>query len=481
MPTLSLQFVLGASSGELRRGSLETLVRRVCTDSRQARPGDLFIPLVGDRFDGHDFLGEVAARGVTAVLTHRRESADVVGDCAVIAVDDTRRALGRLGAGHRNHFSGAVIGVAGSNGKTTTKGLLASILSVKFRTLVSPASFNNDIGVPLTLLELGPEHEVAVLEAGTNHPGELAPLLAMIRPRYGVLTSLGREHLEFFGGLDGVVDEEGSLAQCLPADGRLFIHADNPLAEAVIRRCEAPVTRIGWKAGNDWVVSGIRVELRGTSFEIKAPRSRHDGSYFVPLPGRHQAVNAALAIAVAAELGLSRDEIQRGLAASAPAKMRLQLSECRGVGILDDTYNANADSARAALETLRDLPCRGRRIAVLGEMSELGNFSEAAHEEVGRCAAETGVDALFAVGRMAGILGAAARAAGLRAVNEFEDIGPAAVALAGTVRAGDLVLFKASRAARLERIVEQLQQGRGATDSAGGTGAASSLKRCQPF
>lgn len=475
MPTLSLQFVLGASSGELRRGSPEILVRRVCTDSRQARPGDLFIPLVGDRFDGHDFLDEVAARGVTAVLTHRRERAGVVGDCAVIAVDDTRQALGRLGAEHRNHFSGTVIAVAGSNGKTTTKELLASVLGVKFRAHASPASFNNCIGVPLTLLELEPEHEVAVLEAGTNHPGELAPLLAMIRPRYGVLTSLGREHLEFFGGLEGVVDEEGALAQCLPADGRLFIHADNPLAEGVVCRCEAPVIRIGLKAGNNWVVSDVRVEHRGTSFEIKAPRRQFDGSYFVPLPGRHQAVNAALAIAVAAELGLSREEIQRGLAAGAPAKMRLQLSECRGVGILDDTYNANADSARAALETLKELPCRGRRFAVLGEMSELGRFSEAAHEEVGRCAAEMEVDGLFAVGRMAGVLGRAARAGGLRVVSEFEDIESAAVALRETARPGDLVLFKASRAARLERMIERLRQGRDASSASGVPASTSGL------
>ena len=433
------------------------MISRVCTDSRQAQPGDLFLALRGDKFDGHDFLTEVARKGVVAVAASRERVQGLKLTCAVIAVGNTRQALGKLAAHHRLGFNPTVIAVAGSNGKTTTKDLLAAVLRQRFKTLWNEASFNNDIGVPLTLLKLDRAHQTAVLEVGTNHPGELSPLVRMIGPAFGVITSIGREHLEFFDDLSGVAQEEGWLAELLPAEGRLFVNGDSPEMDRILRRTRAKATRVGLGSGNDWRASGAKLDETGATFQVETASAALCGEYRMNLLGRHQVVNAMLAAAVGAELGLGREEIQRGLAACAPAKMRMQVWTVEGVRVLDDAYNANADSMIAAVETLKEFPCRGRRVAVLGDMAELGRHSAEAHAEVGRRVAELKVDQLFAVGKMAGVMGAAARAAGLMRVIELSEVETVANAVKHFVRSGDVVLIKASRAARLERVGEMLR------------------------
>jgi UDP-N-acetylmuramoyl-tripeptide--D-alanyl-D-alanine ligase len=432
------------------------MVSRFCSDSRQAQAGDLFFALDGERFDGHDFLAQVAKKGVTAVVVARNRVPAGLS-CAVITVDSPRRALGRLAARYRADFSLPVIAVGGSNGKTTTKDLVAAVLQQKFRTLRSEASFNNDVGVPMTLMNLNETHEAAVLEVGTNHPGELAPLVRMVQPGLGIITSIGREHLEFFGDLAGVAGEEGQLAELLPAGGKLFINGDSEWAGRIAHRCSAKVARIGVSEGNDWRADRIAVDAEGVSFQVSAPDTEFSGNYHTSLLGRHQAVNALFAVAVGAELKMSRAEIQRGLLECRPAKMRMQLWHWNGVTVLDDAYNANADSVLAALQTLRDMPCAGRRIAVLGDMAELGAHTRAAHEEAGRMAAELGMDQLFAVGKTAGFTGDAARAAGMKSVVEFADVESATAPVKQFVQPGDVILFKASRAMRLERLVEALK------------------------
>jgi UDP-N-acetylmuramoyl-tripeptide--D-alanyl-D-alanine ligase len=362
-----------------------------------------------------------------------------------------------LAARYRRDFHLPVIAVGGSNGKTTTKELLASVLRQRFETLWSEASFNNEIGVPLTLLKLDQWHEAAVLEVGTNHPGELAPLVRMIEPQFGVITNLGREHLEFFGDLKGVAQEEGWLAELLPTHGKLFAHGDSLELEKILRRTPAKVTRVGYGADNDWQAIDVKLDDAGTMFQVKTADAEFCGEYRVNLLGRHQVVNCLLAAAVGVELGLMRKEIQRGLAECQPPLMRMQVWTVNGVRVLDDAYNANADSVLAALETLKEFPCQGRRVAVLGEMAELGPHSAEAHAEVGRRAAETGVDQLFAVGKMAGVMGAAARAAGLMHVTELGEAETGATAVKHFVRSGDVVLIKASRASRLERVGEALR------------------------
>lgn len=444
-----LQFIATACAGQLVRGDGTVRAQRINTDSRTAQPGDVFVALVGERFDGHDFLADVAAKGAVAVVVQKGCARPEL-PCAVIEVDSPRAALGRLAGAYRREFNLPVIAIAGSNGKTTTKDMLGVVLARRFPTLASEASFNNDIGVPLTLLRLGAEHRAAVLEAGTNHPGELAPLLALIQPRFGVLTSIGREHLEFFGDLAGVVREEGALAEVLPADGALFLDGDGAFADDLAARTRARVVRVGFGPGNDWRVTRTHPSQEGTLFQVAAPRAELGGEYRVPLLGRHQVLNALYVLAVGAELGLTREELQAGLAAVTPPKHRLQLREWNGVRILDDCYNANPDSMLAALAALAEFPAKGRKLAVLGDMGEQGAHAEAAHREVGRRAAETGVGQLFAVGQHAAVMAEAARTAGLNRVLEFADAAGAAAALRQFLKPGDVLLVKASRAARLE-------------------------------
>ncbi len=456
-----MKFVADACAAEIRQGNGETLVTSVSTDSRTVKPGELFLALKGEHFDGHAYVTEVAARKVAAVMVEKAKVESpgfkLPPDVAVLVVPEVRAALGRLAAAYREQFDIPVIAVGGSNGKTTTKELLASVLRQKLSTLWSEASFNNDIGVPMTLLRLEKTHAAAVLEAGTNHPGELAPLVRMIRPRYGVLTNIGREHLEFFGDLAGVAREEGALAEFLPAEGKLFLNGDNEWADAIAGRTRARVVRVGFGEKNDWRARKVRLDKNGVTFQVEAPAAEYCGEYRVNLLGRHQVLNSLLAAAVSEELGLGRAATARGLADCKPPKMRLQFWEANGVRVLDDAYNANADSTLAALETLCDLPLQGRRVAILGEMAELGAHSEAAHAEVGRRAAELGIGQLFVVGRMAPVLAQAARAAGLMRVIEFADVELAVKTLKSFLKPGDVVLLKASRSARLERIAEAIR------------------------
>lgn len=458
MEPRSLEYICAACAGELRAGSPHAVVRRVTTDSRQIQRGDLFVALAGERHDGHAFVPDVARQGAIGVVMERTKAPAAPPGLAVVAVEDTRRALAQLASRYREDFSLPVIAVAGSNGKTTTKELLASVLREQFDTLASEASFNNDVGVPLTLLRLERNHAAAVLEVGTNHPGELAPLVKMAQPQIGVLTQIGREHLEFFGDLAGVAQEEGWLAELLPPQGQLFINGDSEWTSRIVGRCPAPVVRIGLARGSDWRAQEVRSSDSGVSLFCAGPRREFNGEYQVNLLGQHQATNALLAIAVAAELGLSPDEVRRGLARCPSPKMRLQIWEAHGVRVLDDCYNANADSTLAALQTLHDLPCGGRRIAVLGDMAELGVHTAAAHREVARGAAELGVERLIAVGRWAQETVEAARSAGLQDVIEFPDVPTAARSIKRLVQPRDLVLLKASRSVGLERIGEALRE-----------------------
>src|SRR5262245_47791694 len=288
-----MKFIVQASAGEQLKGSPDSSVTRVSTDSRAVRTGDLFVALAGENFDGHKFLADAAGKGPAGVMVKRRKRVpELPAACAVIVVDDTRKALGRLATEYRKDFSLPIVAVAGSNGKTTTKELIASVLRQKLNTLWSEASFNNDIGVPVTLLRLDNSHQAAVLEAGTNHPGELAPLVQMIQPKYGVITNIGREHLEFFGDVAGVAQEEGSLAELLPPDGTLFINGDNEWAMPIAKRTCASVVRVGTGPDNDWQATNIRPARGGVAFRVRAPQKEFNGEFRTGLLGRHQVSNS---------------------------------------------------------------------------------------------------------------------------------------------------------------------------------------------
>jgi UDP-N-acetylmuramoyl-tripeptide--D-alanyl-D-alanine ligase len=462
MQAQDLNTIAQWSHGRLLNASPVLVAHGISTDSRAVKSGELFVALSGDKFDGHDFLVDVCAKGAVAALVEQQRSAALPPELPCIVVEDSRRALGQIAHNYRNLFRFAAIAIGGSNGKTSTKELVAAVVAQQLKTVWSPASFNNEIGVPLTILKLDPEHHAGIFEVGTNHPGELRPLLEMIRPNIGIITSIGREHLEYFGDLDGVLQEEGTLAELLPPGGLLIINGDGYGADSLVRRSAARVVRVGLGDENDWRIRITDLGPNGSCFEVENEVPEYSGEYQIQLLGSHQVVNAAYAIVVGKELGLGRADIQRGLASCTGAKMRLQPRKIDDFLVLDDAYNANADSMRAALETLQRFPCRGKRIAVLGDMGELGESSVAAHEEVGRHAAQKGVDYLVAVGDSSGIMASAARTAGLREVmdlREVEEVGPAVTEI---VRAGDVVLVKASRSARLERVIDYLTERYGA-------------------
>ncbi len=458
-----LTFIAASCAAELIGGAAGASALDVCTDSRSAKPGDVFFAIKGEKFDGHDFVAEVAAKNVAAMVLEKSKIQNLnskIGICPVLAVADVRLALGKLASAYRHGFSLPVIAVGGSNGKTTTKELIAAVLRQKFSTLWSEASYNNDIGVPTTLLRLAQNHTAAVLEVGTNHPGELGPLVQLIAPQFGVITSIGREHLEFFGDVEGVAQEEGTLAELLPAGGKLFVNGDDSWTDKIAARAKASVVRVGTGEHNHWRAKKIRLDKGGATFQVETEQKELAGEYRVNLLGKHSVTNALFAVAIGAELGLTRAEMVRGLAACEPAKMRMNFWEANGVRVLDDCYNANADSTLAALETLCGLPLHGRRVAVLGDMAELGVHGPAAHAEVGRRAAELKVGQLFAVGKMAPVMAQAARAAGLVRVFEFPEVEGAVKAVKSFLKTGDVVLLKASRSTRLERIAETLRAGK---------------------
>ncbi len=456
MEPVTLQSIAEASGGVLYPPDAASLVvRGLCTDSRRLQAGELFVALRGERFDGHDFLKEPGLKQASAVVVCAQRAGEVPAGMPAITVADTRAALGRIAGAHRRRFSLPVFCVAGSNGKTTTKELLAALLETQFPTLRSQASFNNDIGVPLSLLGLDASHRAAVLEAGTNHPGELAPLIDLIAPRFGLVPQIGREHLEHFGSLEGVVDEESALGRALPPEGILFLNGDCEAARPLASRTRARVIRTGFEPGNDWRATILETGWNATRFEVTAPAPEWCGVFDLGVPGRHMVSNALLALAAAAELHIRPEAARGALARFCGAKQRLQWSELHGIRWLDDTYNANTDSTLASLQTLSELPCTGRRVAVLGDMAELGEHTDAAHREVGAAARRLGIDLLVCIGRSAAQTAEGAQ--GLSEVLSFPDVEQAIPALRPRIRPGDCILAKASRSSRLERLFEILK------------------------
>ena len=452
MEPLNLRFVAESCHAKPNDIGADAVVESICTDTRRLKRGSLFLALEGDRFDAHRFVDRAVQDGAGAVVVHDRRVHERATWPSLL-VPDTRQALRDLARAYRRMFNLPICAVAGSNGKTTTKDFIASVLGQAFPTLKSEASFNNEIGVPLTLLKLEKFHEAAVLEVGTNHPGELAPLLELILPQFGVITSIGAEHLEYFHDANGVAEEEGTLAAVLPVDGMLWIPGDSEWAPSLRRRANCQVETVGFRADNDWVVKIEKIDPTGTAFRMTSRGREKELNLFVRLPGRHQALNGAFAAAVATRMKQDQAAIVAGLAACVPTGLRMESRQLRGIRFLLDCYNANGDSMVAALETIMQLDCAGRRIAVLGGMSELGDCAEAEHRRVGEAVEGNSIDALFTLGDRARVI---AESANVAHAKHFDGVAELSEFLRAELRENDLVLLKASRSMSLERVFENL-------------------------
>lgn len=427
--------------------------RDVSTDSRKVKVGSLFIALRGDRFDGHEFVASAFGSGATCAIVDRRADTERFKNRPYLVVRDTMQALGALAQCYRRKFDIPVIAVAGSNGKTTTKDMIAAVLKRKYRIQSTSENLNNQIGVPHTIFGLKPAHEIAVVEIGTNHPGEIKYLCDMLEPTHGLITNIGREHLEFFRTLDGVMREEGSLFRKLGSDGIGFVNADDPRVVRLARHLNKKVV-FGFK-GRTKHIAGRRFHQsdRGeTIFSIKA-MGRKSFEVKMDIPGRHAVANALAAATVGLSFGVPNVEIRKALAAFRSSDKRMEINRWSGLIVLNDTYNANSDSVRAALETMQKYPHSGRKIAVFGDMLELGARSAGEHRRVGRMVNELGIDVLLTFGKQARIIHDAAV---VKNKIHFEQKESLCAHLDRLLSQGDLVLVKGSRGMRMEDIVNHI-------------------------
>ena len=432
-------------------------IRGAAVDSRLVAAGEVFVALPGERTDGHAFVTDAVARGAAALIVTRPVTdAAALGDVTVVRVADALAALWAVAAGWRRRFDPLVVGVTGSIAKTSTKEAVASVLATRFRTLRNEGNLNNEVGLPLTLLRLGPEHEAAVVEMGMYVGGEIADLARMARPAIGVVTAVQPVHLSRIGSLEAIEAAKGELLEALPPDGTAVLNADDPIVRAMGSRTAARRLTYGFAADADVGAESVTsAGMDGMRFVLRAEGGRRPMA--IPTLGRLSVHNALAAATVARVAGLSFEEIASGLAGGWSAPHRIELVRLGTVTLVDDTYNASPRSVVAALDLLAGLP--GRRGAVLGEMLELGDAADEGHQVVGEAAART-VDWLVVVGDGAAGIADGALAAGLdpARIVRVRDADAALEAIPPRLRDGDVVLLKASRGIALERVVDGLRR-----------------------
>ena len=457
--TITLRDVLEGTQGTLRGAAGPDLhFSRVWHDSREVQRGDLFVAVVGERLDGHDFVGQAFARGATGALVDRAHAA-ALGDAGgpLIVVSDTGRALLELGAYWRSRHDVRVVGITGSIGKSSTKEVVWAVVSQRFRALRSQRSFNNEIGLPLSLLAITPETQVVVLEIGGAYAlGEIERLAAIAHPQIGVVTNVSHSHLSRMGSLDAIAATKAELPAALPADGTAVLNGDDIRVRGMAGVCRARVIFYGLSP--DCEVRAENVEshgLNGISLDLVAAGRRHH--LRVPLLGQHSAHTVMAAIGVGLALGMTVEEMLPGFHESAVQLRLLTVPAVGGAILIDDTYNANPTSSLAALNLLGEIATR-RRIAVFGDMLELGSFEEEGHRMVGRRAAAV-VDLLYTMGERARIIAEEAVAYGLPGsrVHALATKRDLVDALRDELTEGDYVLVKGSRGVRMEDVVEALR------------------------
>lgn len=437
-------------------------VADVSTDSRTVGPGAIFFALRGEHFDGHDYVGAALEKHAVAAVVARAElrrlHAELRGRLSaeqnLIGVDDPAASLGALAHYHRRQVPAEVIAVVGSNGKTTTKTMVDHVLRGRLQGRAAEKSFNNAIGVPLTLLSVRGADEYVVVEIGTNNPGEVAALAALAEPEIAIITSIAEEHLAGLHDLAGVAAEECSILQYVRDRGFAAVNLDAPLVRDYLSAAGVTIATYGRATDADLRLSRVRYEHPWLHFTVN---DRFD--YRLPMPGAHNAYNAAAAIAVARRLGFAHDEIAARLETIQPPPLRCEVREVGGVRVLNDAYNANPGSAFAAIDMFEQLPCAGRRYVVFGEMRELGRHAAQQHERVAARLAQSRFERVYLVGRAAEYMTAALRGPTLfsAAVAPCENVDDCRAQLGAALRPGDAVLLKGSRAVGLERILDGLR------------------------
>ncbi len=454
--------IIEADLGRLIQGDPRQKVLGFAIDSRQVKAGDIFIPFGGERTDGHYHINNARKAGAIGSFIEKgkKPSDEIPADFLLIEVAESLTALQKLAATYRLKFNLPVIGITGSSGKTTTKDFTAGVLSAKYRVLKTKGNLNNEIGLPLTILELDDKHEVAVLEMGMGAEGDITTLCEIARPTIGVITNIGEAHIESLGSIEAIARAKGELLDYLGSGGVAILNGDDPRLYNISKRYPGKAYCYGFKQGD---IKGLQLSQRGEKsfFRVRFPDNSED-TFQAPLLGRELAGNALAALSVGYVLGLERAEMKEGLQMSKPTSGRLQILVNReGVKVIDDSYNANPSSVRAALNVLVDLG-GSRTVAVLGDMLELGSLAIEAHNKVGRFAAESGIGSLITVGKLARSYADGAEAVGLKVYRCADHQEALQVIKTLPLKKGSYVLVKGSRGMRMEKIVEALCQEEGA-------------------
>lgn len=444
----TLAEVLAATRGECNAQGTKLDFEGVCTDTRTLKPGVLYIALSGERFDGHDYVQEATRLGAAGVIVSQPVTVET--GATVVVVANTRIALQDLARFHRCRFQLPLIAVTGSNGKTSTKDMIAAVLSMKLNVLRTEANFNNEIGLSQTLLQLDGSHQAAVVEMGMRGRGEIAELASIALPTIGVVTNVGETHLERLGTVENIAAAKAELIEVLPVSGFAVLNADDQFVQAMQQKTAAQIRTFAVDAAADIQATDIVQTIQGVSFECREGENRFPA--FVPLPGRHTIYNALAAIAAGRLLGLDFAQIAAGLADYQPGKMRLNIRRQAEITIIDDTYNASPLSMAAAINVLGEI-APGRKIAVIGDMLELGEASRQAHERVGQQLADVGAAIILTVGEMAGYTAAAATLHGVADVVACKNHQQAVGELQKRLLPGDTLLVKGSRGMQMEKVL----------------------------
>ncbi|MEZ6057393.1 MAG: UDP-N-acetylmuramoyl-tripeptide--D-alanyl-D-alanine ligase [Planctomycetaceae bacterium] len=435
---------------------------RVETDSRRISSGDLFWALKGPRYDGHDYVASAIAQSASAIVVEERWLRQAWQTrhfperrVPTVVVANTLAAFGQYAAWHRRRHDLLAIGVTGSVGKTTTRHLIHTVLSTRYRGMQSPQNFNNHVGVPLSLLAIQPEDEFAVIECGASHVGEIRQLAELFGPEYGVITSIAPAHLDGFGNIEGVCRAKGELFEALPPNGLAIVNGDDPLARALIKRANCRSITVGEHLLNE--VRATNVRCKNGSMEFEVDRSHFD----LPVTGRSLLTSGLIALAMARELGLSDAEINEGFRQFQPLAGRSCPIALGKWTVIDDTYNASPASMQAACATLSNWQPvgHGKRILIVGDMLSLGPKTDHYHQELGATIANSGIDRLLAIGSQAATVARTAKESGMDAgcLGACRDMETLEALLDCWLEPGDVILVKGSRAMQMEQVVEKLR------------------------
>ncbi|MCX7921310.1 MAG: UDP-N-acetylmuramoyl-tripeptide--D-alanyl-D-alanine ligase [Clostridia bacterium] len=455
MQKISCQEIVKATNGVLVSGSINAEFTGISIDSRKISSGDLFIPIVGERFDGHDFIQSSLELGAEAVLTHK--TIEKIENKIVIKVDDTSKALRDIAEYYRTKFDIPFVGITGSVGKTSTKDMIASVLEQEFNVLKTQGNFNNEIGLPLTVFNLESSHEAAVIEMGMSGFGEISRLTSIVRPSIAVITNIGLSHIEKLGSRQNILKAKMEIFEGLRKDGLAVLNGDDKLLYGLKDLLKFRTVFYGMEEDVDYQAYNITpVGESGTYFEITIGSREY--KVHVPVPGIHNVYNALAAIAAGIELKISMGKIVKGISQFSSGKMRQNIISHKGFKIINDAYNASPQSMEAAISVLKDIAGNNRTIAVLGDMLEMGEWAYKAHIDVGKFAATKGIDYLITIGENGKNIAIGAQKAGVPEgnIHTFEDNNAANAFLKGLVKENDYILVKGSRGMRMEQIVESL-------------------------